>query len=422
MTFTSDGTWVDWTSTVGIDAVIVKGGPNANVYRYDPPAESFGDTGLVTPTNPNNYKPYGLSHVDFCYDIELQVSKTADTSWTRSHTWTIDKVGDETELELAAGEMHDVAYDVTLDATPTDSDWAVQGEIAVTNPHDTMAATVTGVTDSMTGGIAADVDCGGDFPRSIAPGATLVCTYGPTALPDATDRVKTAVVTATEAVPGGTATADVTFSEDPTSVVDECIDVTDSLEGDLGTVCVEDLPKTISYTHQITAEECGEWTVHNVASFETNDTGATGEDDHDVAVTVECQTGCTLTQGYWKTHSEKGPAPYDETWAMLPNGADTTFFLSGKSWHEVFNTPPAGNSYLLAGPPVRRGRAERAQRRRHHGGLRRDGCGEDLPGDLHAGAGLRREEDPGCRGHRSGGRPRLLQQRSDRPGPLRRVT
>ena len=28
-------------------------------------------------------------------------------------------------------------------------------------------------------------------------------------------------------------------------------------------------------------------------------------------------TPCTLTQGYWKTHSSYGPAPYDVTWAIL---------------------------------------------------------------------------------------------------------
>lgn len=55
--------------------------------------------------------------------------------------------------------------------------------------------------------------------------------------------------------------------------------------------------------------------------------------------------GCTLTQGYWKTHSEHGPARYDDTWALLTNGANTPFFLSGKTWYEVFHTAPAGNAY-----------------------------------------------------------------------------
>lgn len=56
-------------------------------------------------------------------------------------------------------------------------------------------------------------------------------------------------------------------------------------------------------------------------------------------------TGCTLTQGYWKTHSEFGPAPYDNTWAQLTNGASTAFYLSGGTWYSVFHTAPAGNAY-----------------------------------------------------------------------------
>lgn len=67
-----DGPYVDWSSVFGIDKVIVKGGPGANVYSYNP--ASMGDTNLTTPTNPNNSKPYGLSHVEFCYIDEQAVS------------------------------------------------------------------------------------------------------------------------------------------------------------------------------------------------------------------------------------------------------------------------------------------------------------------------------------------------------------
>ena len=55
--------------------------------------------------------------------------------------------------------------------------------------------------------------------------------------------------------------------------------------------------------------------------------------------------GCTHTPGYWKTHSEFGPAPYDDTWAQLSNGASTTFYLSGKTYYQVLWTSPAGNAY-----------------------------------------------------------------------------
>jgi hypothetical protein len=62
-----DGKYVDWTSfEPGVCAVIVKGGPNANVYLYDGTTQS--DDCLVTPTNQNNGQPYDISHVEFCYD------------------------------------------------------------------------------------------------------------------------------------------------------------------------------------------------------------------------------------------------------------------------------------------------------------------------------------------------------------------
>jgi hypothetical protein len=60
------------------------------------------------------------------------------------------------------------------------------------------------------------------------------------------------------------------------------------------------------------------------------------------------QDGCTLTQGYWKTHSKYGPAPYDSTWAVI--GEDTAFFLSGKTWYQAINASSAGGNayYILA--------------------------------------------------------------------------
>jgi len=41
-----DGKVLDWNSTVGIDAVIMKS-QGANVYFYDP--EALSDTGLISP-------------------------------------------------------------------------------------------------------------------------------------------------------------------------------------------------------------------------------------------------------------------------------------------------------------------------------------------------------------------------------------
>lgn len=55
--------------------------------------------------------------------------------------------------------------------------------------------------------------------------------------------------------------------------------------------------------------------------------------------------GCTLTPGYWQTHSKYGPAPYDNTWEQV--GEDTPFFLSGKSYYQTLRTSPAGNAYYI---------------------------------------------------------------------------
>ena len=73
--------------------------------------------------------------------------------------------------------------------------------------------------------------------------------------------------------------------------------------------------------------------------------------------------GCTLTQGYWKTHSVHGPAPTDADWLNIGDvdgdgtseGANETFFNSGKTWYEIFwiapgqgknQTPELGKEYL----------------------------------------------------------------------------
>jgi len=564
----SDGTYFGWTSTLGLDAVIVKGGPNANVYTYVP--EETSDTLLHAPINPNNDQPYAISHIEVCYDYEVDATKTAETtftrtwewsitksvtpsSWalftgdsgtskytvmvdktgftdsdwavsgditisnntpfdatltdvsdaisgfgvvavdcgvafpyllasgdelvcsyasalpdgatrvntatvatdpgglvggntaeadvifgtpttevnaevnvtdsngeawgpvgddamwmydvtfycdgdegvhdnvativetgqsddasvsvacydltvtkdatpdfTRTWTWTLDKTADQTELTLSPGQTYDLGYHVTVDASPVDSDWSVSGSIWIENSHPSRAASLTGVSDNVDG-VAATVDC----PALVVPaGGSLHCTYTAD-LPSGADRTNTATATLqnydfpSEGAPVASGTTDfsgtypVVFG-DPGLVIDECIDVSDSLVGVLGTVCAADTPAVFDYLYTIgpyaEPDDCGENRVDNTASFTTNDTGTTGEDSWTVTVTVPCGQGCTLTPGYWKTHSDYGPAPYDDTWALLSAGPDTPFFLSGQTFHEVLWTAPKGGNayYILA--------------------------------------------------------------------------
>jgi hypothetical protein len=56
----------NWTANKGVDAVIAKGGPMANVYISNP--EETKGNGLHAPLNLKNLQYYGLSHISICYD------------------------------------------------------------------------------------------------------------------------------------------------------------------------------------------------------------------------------------------------------------------------------------------------------------------------------------------------------------------
>ena len=66
VTTTATGTLIDFVASTGVDAVIVTGGPNANVYTFAGEATRGDD--LHAPVNPSNGGFYGLSHISFCYD------------------------------------------------------------------------------------------------------------------------------------------------------------------------------------------------------------------------------------------------------------------------------------------------------------------------------------------------------------------
>ncbi|MHC4363933.1 MAG: hypothetical protein ACYSTJ_00515 [Planctomycetota bacterium] len=140
----------------------------------------------------------------------------------------------------------------------------------------------------------------------------------------------------------------------PVDRIDECIDVCDTNPGSgfLGTVYAWDAPATLTYSILIGPyAECGDYRIDNVATLTTCDTQTTCSSCWAVTVCVPCEGGCTLTPGYWKTHSKYGPAPYDNTWALVdPNGEDSEFFDTGQSWYEVLWTEPkGGNAYYILG-------------------------------------------------------------------------
>jgi hypothetical protein len=331
---------IDFTANIGILAVLVKGGPGSNYYKYSPPV--YWAKGLTAPNKVD------VSHVRFCYDMALEISKTAKTSHARQWKWTIEKFSKIKKLFLSKGKKHTVPYVVDLNAESS-STCTVSGDVVINNPAK-KTATIKSIVDELSDGTPITVDCGKSFslPYDLGPGKTLTCSYF-TELKHCKDGVNTVTVETKGAVKGGSATADVKFGK--AQETDACVKVFDDQhpDGFIGTICHDSKKQQLEYTLDV-GGDCGESKFTNTATFKAVDSGAKGSDSHTIKVEVDCDKGCTLTQGYWRTHSKYGPAPYDDTWAKLPKGADTKFFSSKQSYYEVLWTPPQGGNvcYILA--------------------------------------------------------------------------
>jgi hypothetical protein len=373
-TLTNGGTVLNWTSDPGfiVTAVVIKGGPNTNVYYFNPPPAT-GSTGLVSPSNGGSTPQ--ISHFVFCYQVQPVVTKTADETFDRQYNWDVDKTANATNITINEGGSANVNYTVTasLDGPPVDGNWAVSGTITVHNPT-SVAMTIASVTDAISGVGAVTVTCAGvTFPYTLNAGATLNCTYS-SALPDGSNRTNTATADVTSAGGmDGVGTAAIVFGSSPTNTVNACVDVTDTytgagaagvLDADL---CFNEAPGVYQYTRLISQPNpavCENFVVNNTATVITP-VGADPQDSHSVNVTVICGGGgggggpgeCTLTPGYWGTHSHLGPAKYAESkWEALfsdpnPNGQGgsyTLFFDSGKTWAAAFKLSATNYYWQLA--------------------------------------------------------------------------
>ena len=281
----------------------------------------------------------------------LRVKKDAFGQAELIWRWEIAKSADESSLTLSPGQSHQVNYTITANATGPVGQWSVWGVIRIANTS-TVAATVLTIEDVLSDGTVPSVSCPFVLPVVVAGGTKMPdCTYSTSGSgsPPASNTVNVYMDDgAGGSILGDSLTVPVLYS--PTNSVDECADVSDSLQGFLGNVCAG-TETSFTFTYSLTIgpfDVCGDHDVPNVASFLSNDTGATGSAAWNVDVSVPCEGGCSLTQGYWKTHSSYGPAPYDDTWASL--GEDTLFFLSGKTYYQVLWTSPSGGNayYILA--------------------------------------------------------------------------
>jgi hypothetical protein len=306
----------DWSSTGGIDKVIAKGGDAADAYVYTP--EDNADTSLHAPVNPNNADGtyFDLSHIDFCYDVEAQVSKTADTSFTRKYKWTVAKSASPTPVNLSPGGTGSSSYSIVVNKNGyEDSLWAVSGTITVTNPLNNQSIKINSINDvlstSNTAPSVTGCKSGGNditLPYALAPNASLVCSYS--ASPgNGNSGTNTATVSAspvsdkdTAGIVGGVGKATYAFGS-PTTEVDKSVKVNDSYSGGpqnqvVSLSDVSNMPKTFTYSRTFKYSDystCGNQTEKNTATLYGDNDAVLGSSEANVTVHVLCKAQVVKT-------------------------------------------------------------------------------------------------------------------------------
>jgi hypothetical protein len=236
------------------------------------------------------------------------ITKDAVGAYDNTYAWTIDKSVDKTTVKQIGGSAT-FNYTVTVNHDGgTISNVKVSGTITVTNPNDDdITADVTdalsdATTCTVTGGTGATLVSG---PNTLAYSCNL------SSLPSSALTNKATVTWSEQTLnPSGDhlaagsadfsypASGGITFTGND---IDECVAVTDTYAGNLGSTCVGDAnPKTFTYSRTIAvpANDC--LSYDNTATFTTNDSGTKKSDGETVTVCGPAKTGA-LTIGFWKT-------------------------------------------------------------------------------------------------------------------------
>ena len=180
--------------------------------------------------------------------VDLTVSKTAEPAYTLTYSWAIEKLVDQTSVNIADGGS--ATFNYTVGVTHDDgtgSAWAVSGQITVNNSNNFDVAGVN-ITDTIDNGGSCSVTDGTNVtvPANSFVTKDYSCTFS--SYPGSGTNTATATWDAAAySTPTGSAsgTAGYNFASVTPTTVDECVAVTDSYGGDLGTVCVGDANPTI---------------------------------------------------------------------------------------------------------------------------------------------------------------------------------
>ena len=272
--------------------VIAKGGPNGNVYDYRPGGTAHDD-GLTTPINPNNDKPFGLSHISFCVVpiiAEIEVTKDGPD---------LSKVGDPTD------------YTITIENT---------GNVQLF---------IESVSDSLAGDLTADVvaECG---PLAVGELCTFMYSYTPVE-GDADPLLNTVDVTANSAsdFTGADATDSASAS---VNLFQPGIEVTK--DGDVTEATVGD-----AVTYTVTIENTGSADSPDLVfdliddSLQGDLTNPANVDSSDCGASIAAGDTCTIV--YSRTVLDTDPDPLVNTATVESHPDGFTNDIDDSDDHEV---------------------------------------------------------------------------------------
>jgi hypothetical protein len=264
---------------------------------------------------------------------DLTVSKGAAGAYTNTYQWLIGKSVDKTLVTQVGGSA---TFNYTVSVTHdggTISGVTVSGTISVLNPNldgngDPIPVDIDSVTDELSDGTPCTVTGGGAQSLTL-PQTDFAYSCTLSGLPSGQLDNTATVAWSSQALANDAFLAagsgeftftDIAFSA---STVDECVNVTDTSAGSLGTACVGDAnPKTFNYSRTIPVPQFDCLSYDNTATFTTTDTGATGSASKTVTVCGPARTG-GLTMGFWQNKNGQ---------AIIKGGSSTAAVCNSGTW------------------------------------------------------------------------------------------
>jgi hypothetical protein len=292
------------------------------------------------PVDPSDckYDAFKVQENEVQHGLPLTVTKDANGAYNNTYTWQISKDVDKTLVKQVGGNAtFNYTVSVTHDSG-TISGVNVSGTISVFNPNvdsnsDPVSVSGVDVADQLSDGTACTVTNGSDVTLT-AFQTDFHYSCDLSALPQGELDNTVTVTWGDQFLDNGAVldagTADFTFSNISftENAIDECVNVTDSYAGTLGTACVGDAnPKTFTYSRTVPVPANGCVSYDNTATFTTNDTGATGSASQTVTVCGPAKTGA-LTMGFWQNKNGQG---------IISSGASTSGVCNSGTWLRQFN-------------------------------------------------------------------------------------